>query len=88
MVVWWEQSGPFWRRRWENVQELPWWGLLRTATAHVALPFEFADGIIPHDALTDELQEWDENCFPLRGANLRLQWECRAEQALLLPPHP
>jgi hypothetical protein len=71
---WWERSGPFWRRRWENGRELPWWGLLRTAPAHPALPGEFEDGIVPDDMLEDELRDWAADVFTVRGTRFRLRW--------------
>ncbi len=74
LVVWWEELGPFWRRRRENVGELPEWGLLRTTPEHPALPYEFEDGVIQDEQVAQELRAWAADTFPLRGTTLRLQW--------------
>ncbi len=74
VVGWREELGPFWRRRRQEVGELPQWVLLRTAPAHPALPHDAEGGVVPDEALGNELRAWSEDTFTIRGTHLRLRW--------------
>ncbi|MEV7282408.1 hypothetical protein [Streptomyces sp. NPDC093111] len=72
VTTWWWREGPFWRRRWGNPQELPEWALSCVAPTQ-QLP-DFDDGIISADALDEELTDWSEGIFRLRGQQFSLAW--------------
>lgn len=78
VVTWWMLEGPFWRRRWVDPRELPEWVLVPVGPPEAGPGPE--DGVIPVDALDEELRDWSAGVFQLRGQVLRLDW-CDQDEA-------
>ncbi|MEE1753139.1 hypothetical protein [Streptomyces sp. SP18CS02] len=79
-TVWW-RTGPFWRRRWVDAQELPEWALSPVGPGQGTAGPD--DGLISAEELDEELADWSMGVFRLGDRRYVLDWLGREETDVL-----